>query len=148
MNDIIFNNMLEVYNSLSVGINKRSTEENLKEAFTRAVAPYITAPKSLIEKPPDFKAHPEYIAFKSHADSSAKRCLAIGMHEDIKGLIGAGYDYYIPFPPVQVDAPDEATRAFEAFFAGIQGPGVQRKTAWKAWEAAWEKAKKDQEKNK
>jgi hypothetical protein len=147
MNDIIFNNMMEVYNSLSSGINKKSTEENLKEAYNKAVKPFIVSPNSLIDKPPDFKVHSEVIVYKSVQDTSAKRVLAIGMHEDIKALIAAGYDYWIPFP-TEIEAPDEAQRAFEAYFAGIQGPGVQKKTAWKAWEAAWERAKKQQERKK
>lgn len=146
MNDKIFNNMMEVYNSLSSGISKHSTEQNLKEAYTKAVAPFIVSPHSLVDKPPDFREHPEVIVYKSHPDSSAKRVLAVGMHEDIKALIAAGYDYWIPFP-TEVEAPDECRRQFEIYWARVRGPGKQESTAWDTFQYAWERLK-EAEKNK
>jgi hypothetical protein len=139
MNDKIFNNMMETFRSLNASMPPGKTNEDMmRDAFERMVDPHLTVPRSLTESPPDFKEYPEYIVFKSIADDSAKRVLAIGMHEDIRGLVGAGFTHYIPFPH-PVDAPDEMRIEFEKFFSGRRGKGVQEKIAWETFQYAYEK---------
>lgn len=125
-------------NSLSSG---KSPKETMKEAFDAQVTPYIISMERLQEKPPDFTQISECIAIKSHPDESAKRVLAFGMHQDINSLLMAGFDYWMPFP-TPIDPPDECRRAFESFFAGKRGKGVQEKIAWESFKEAWARARK------